>query len=158
MRSAVEFEVLGIPAPQGSKKFVGMRGGRGIMVESSKGLRPWRDSVAAAARRVAEEVGMFDCPLHLSVEFRFPMPKSRPKKVRDMGIAVKTTMPDLSKLVRGLEDGLQQGGLIRNDSLIWRDSSYKVEVIGWTGAIVRLSPNDPSHHVRSRLGGPSRLV
>ena len=33
--------VYGVPAPQGSKRHVG----HGILVESSKKLRPWRDAV-----------------------------------------------------------------------------------------------------------------
>ena len=35
----------GQPAPQGSKRHVG----KGVMVESSKKLRPWRQDVKAAA-------------------------------------------------------------------------------------------------------------
>ena len=47
--------VRGDPAPQGSKKFVGMAGGRGLMVESSKRVKPWRQDVVAAAREADED-------------------------------------------------------------------------------------------------------
>lgn len=140
MSEGVEFEVVGLPAPQGSKRPVGIHGGRHIMVEDNKNTKPWRSLVAAAARDVADEVGQFDCPLYLAVEFRFPMPKSRPKRVREAGIGPKTTAPDLDKLVRAVGDALKQGGLIRDDALIWKDGSYKVEVTGWTGAVISLRP------------------
>jgi len=52
----VEFTVLGVPAPQGSKRHVG----RGVLVESSKALGPWRDAVAWAARDAAVARSLFD--------------------------------------------------------------------------------------------------
>lgn len=132
----IEFEILGLPAAQGSKKHVG----RGIMVETSKNLKPWRDSVSAAARDIADTLdGPLDGELELSVEFRFPMPASRKKAVQEAGQCAKTSAPDLDKLLRALGDGLQAAGLIRDDARIarYRDVS-KVEVVGWTGAIVRV--------------------
>lgn len=36
---------LGAPAPQGSKRHVG----RGVLIESSSKVRPWRETVKAAA-------------------------------------------------------------------------------------------------------------
>lgn len=54
--TAVQFDVLGVPAAQGSKRHVG----NGRMVESSKALHPWRDSVAAAARDAAKDHGCLD--------------------------------------------------------------------------------------------------
>ena len=50
----VEFTVLGVPAPQGSKRHVG----RGVLVESSNALGPWRDAVAWAARDAALRHGV----------------------------------------------------------------------------------------------------
>ena len=102
---AVEFEVIGLPAAQGSKRHVG----NGVMVESSKKVAPWRDSVAGAARDIAERIGdsaPFDGPLDLDVTFRFPMPASRKAAVRSAGHAPKTTAPDLDKLIRAVGDAL----------------------------------------------------
>ena len=137
MIEPIEFEVLGNPAPQGSKRHVG----RGIMVESSKALKPWRDSVAQAAQDVARELDLaapLDLPLKMGVVFRFHMPTSRRKAVREAGVAPKTSAPDLDKLVRAVGDALKIGGLIRDDALIWGLEATKVEVMGWTGAIIRL--------------------
>lgn len=133
--SGIEFEVLGLPAPQGSKRHVG----GGVMVESSKAVKPWRQAVAHAARDVADTLGApLDGPLTLDVTFRLPMPKARRKAVRLAGQGPSVTRPDLSKLVRSTEDALTDSGLIRDDARIWSFSAHKLEVIGWTGAIIRI--------------------
>jgi crossover junction endodeoxyribonuclease RusA len=131
----IEFEVVGSPAPQGSKRQ--FRPG-GPMVETSKSLPAWRTALAEAARDVAETEGCIDRPVRLEVEFRFSMPKSRPKRVREAGSCPKVSAPDLDKLVRAVGDGLKQGGLIRDDAIIYSIAASKFEVVGWTGAIIRL--------------------
>lgn len=137
----ITFEIIGLPTPQGSKT----RFPNGAMVEgATKGQRErhrsWRDSVTAAARDAADTLndGPLDGPLMLEVVFRFPMPKARKKAVREAGICPKTSAPDLDKLVRSLGDGLEAGGLIRSDALICVTRSSKVEVVGWTGAVVTI--------------------
>ena len=110
------------------------------MVESSKALKPWRSAVAEAARDIAADVGQYDEPLHMEVCFRFPMPKSRRAGVRAVGIASKTTAPDLDKLIRSTGDALTTSGLIRDDALICSVHASKLEVIGWSGAVIRLVP------------------
>ena len=136
--SKLTFEVIGTPAPQGSKRHVG----NGIMVESSKAVKPWRSAVAAAARDVADHEDVaapLGGPLHLDVVFRFRMPKSRPKAVREAGRAPKVSAPDLSKLVRSTEDALQEAGLICDDARFWSLTASKFEVTGWTGAVITIS-------------------
>lgn len=129
------FEVVGNPAAQGSKRHVG--GGR--MVEMAKGHKPWRDSITAAARDIADGLEEpLDGPLHVTVQFRFPMPASRRKPVREAGWCWKVSAPDADKLQRALGDGLQAAGLIRDDARICRWSVTKIEVVGWTGAIVTI--------------------
>jgi Holliday junction resolvase RusA-like endonuclease len=136
----ISFEVLGLPSPQGSKT----RMPNGAMLDGrSKGARDrhrdWRSSVAQAARDVAEHEDItapLDGALTLGVEFRFPMPKSRSKRLREIGYNPKTTAPDLDKLVRALCDGLQAGGLITDDARFHLIAARKVEVVGWTGAAV----------------------
>lgn len=135
------FDVIGLPSPQGSKT----RMPNGAMLDGrSKGARDrhrdWRSAVANEARHVADSIGgTLDCEMELSVIFRFPMPKSRPKRVRAEGSVAKTTSPDLDKLIRAVGDGLTTGGLIADDARLARIYASKLEVVGWTGAIVTLS-------------------
>lgn len=141
MSRPIRFEVLGIPAPQGSKRaFVANGKARMRDMGGTKAVA-WRDSVAAAARDVAGHADInapLDGVLVLDVQFRFPMPASRPKKIRALGEWPKTTTPDLDKLLRSIGDGLQAGGLIADDARFWSTSATKLEVVGWTGAVISI--------------------
>jgi crossover junction endodeoxyribonuclease RusA len=144
---AVVLEVLGVPAPQGSKTgFV--RGGHVRMVEgTSKTGRAkhaaWRGAVADAARGAWGAQPPLDGPLVLSITFRLPMPASRPKRARVAGMVWHTTKPDLSKLIRATEDALTDAGVIRDDARICQLTVTKVEVVGWTGATILVAPAGP---------------
>jgi len=131
MTRHVGFTVVGLPAPQGSKRHVG----HGVMVETAINHKPWRAAVAQAAYELRGAEPMTG-PLRLAVEFRFPMPKSRPKAVRDAGESHKVSAPDLDKLVRSVGDALTEGGLIHDDALICELYATKREVVGWTGAMI----------------------
>jgi Holliday junction resolvase RusA-like endonuclease len=139
---ALDFEVLGVPAPQGSKT----RMPNGAMLDGgSKAARishrAWREAVAGCARDIAGEHGMYDEALYFAAEFRFPMPKSRRKADRERGWCWKTSAPDIDKLLRNTFDGLKDGGLIRDDALICRiGGTGRIEVRGWTGARIWLEP------------------
>ena len=50
-------DVVGTPAPQGSKSYKGHRGGRPVLVESSAAVGPWRDAVAWAVRSAMARTG-----------------------------------------------------------------------------------------------------
>lgn len=107
--------VYGTPAPQGSKKFVGMsKQGRGIMVESSKKVKPWRQDVGAAARDVGAGRAPLDGPLSVRMVFTIPKPASAPKRRKLYAMR----KPDLSKLARSTEDALVEAGLIADDARI----------------------------------------
>lgn len=102
-----EFEVAGEPIPQGSKKgFV--VGKRAVLVDDNKvKLKPWRAMIAKAA-----DLGVtFDCPVAVSATFYMTRPKSVTRKY-------PTVPPDLDKLMRSLGDGMKDGGLLRDDSII----------------------------------------
>ncbi len=141
------FDIIGTPKPQGSKRAF-TANGRAMMKESGgNAFAAWRNAVADKARAEAERLGgCYDVPLRLDVTFRFPMPKSRRAALRRLGMIPKTTAPDTSKLVRALEDGLQAGGLIRDDALIADLHAVKIEVWdngdgdAWTGAAVAIRP------------------
>ncbi len=109
------FTVLGKPAPQGSKRHVG----KGVMVESSKRCKPWRQDVRHTAIDLLPNgwyARMGDAML-LSVVFVFARPKNH---FRTNG-ELKPSAPkhctgrigDVSKLIRAVEDAMT--GIVYND-------------------------------------------
>lgn len=108
---ALEFVVYGMPGPQGSKKLVGRDGkGRGILVESSKKVKPWRAQVHIAAMPEVAVLG----PVEAEMIFTLPKPRKIPK-----GRApVPDRYPDVSKLARSTEDALVSAGAIEDDGRI----------------------------------------
>jgi Holliday junction resolvase RusA-like endonuclease len=139
MTALVEFEVLGVPAPQGSKTAVTVGGKARVIQAGSKSgrekHRAWRGAVAQAARDVAGD-RPHDGPLWLSISFRFPMPKSRPAAARAAGRWPHSVKPDIDKVLRATADGLTDGGLIADDSRICAVECEAWEVDGWTGAVI----------------------
>lgn len=123
----IQIIAYGLPAPQGSKRFVGMHGGRGVMVESSKRVKPWREIVHAAALAARNGAEPLDAPLLVRMVFTMPKPASAPK--------TRTTypcrMPDLSKLCRATEDALTTAG-------VWKDDA---RVVGY-GRLAKVYPNE----------------
>lgn len=131
---SLRFFAAGVPAPQGSKKPI-VRHGKAVMVEMSKGLAPWRASVAEAGRCLVGDDGPIDDPVLVAVVFVMPRPK-RLAKVHPTPRFVKT--PDLDKLQRGLGDALVSGGVLTDDNLIdqWLSSKRYAEPNEPTGAWV----------------------
>lgn len=117
----------GVPAPQGSKRFVGMRGGKGVMVESSKKVKPWREIVHAAALAARNGRSPIDAPVLVRMVFTMPKPASAPKTRR----TYPCRMPDLSKLCRSTEDALTTAG-------IWKDDARAVDY----GRLAKVFPNE----------------
>lgn len=103
--------VAGAPAPQGSKKHVG----RGILVESSKALAPWRTLVAWTVSQ-AWTGGPLEGAVAVRLRFVMPRPKSTPKRFTPP--AVKR--PDADKLARAVFDALT--------GVCWRDDSQVVDL------------------------------
>lgn len=111
----VEFQVAGIPAPQGSHKAFMPRGARyPVVTDDNPRTKPWRASVAYAAMQVRPSP-LLDGPLCLTARFFLPRPKSLPKRVQ-----YPSRKPDLSKLIRALEDALT--------GVIWNDDAQVVMV------------------------------
>lgn len=110
----ITIRVIGLPGPQGSKSFKGMRGGHAVLVESSKKVKPWRESVKAAAIAVMNGADPLDGPLIVSMVFTMPKPKAAPKTRR----TYPQTKPDLSKLIRSTEDALTDSGCWKDDARV----------------------------------------
>jgi crossover junction endodeoxyribonuclease RusA len=129
--------VYALPAPQGSKRFMGTsKGGRAIITNTSPALTPWRNEVVASSIRELDALGRpapFSCAVSLEVHFSFLRPKSATRSKRPyMSIA-----PDLSKLVRSTEDGLKDAGVFQDDALIVQLIATKQYVNEGPGALDR---------------------
>lgn len=124
--SRLHIAVYGRPAPQGSKRHVG----HGVMVESSKAVKPWRDDVKAAAEQAIKDLRNSVCPLDGPLVVRMVFTTRRPRShyrtgrnahlLRDSAPARPATIPDLSKLLRSTEDALTAAG-------VWADDARVVE-------------------------------
>ena len=120
--------VPGVPAPQGSKRHVG----NGVLVESSKRLRPWRATVTAA---IVEAGWAHDPilagPVHVAVQFDLPRPAYHYGTGRNAGV-LKSRAPlwhdkrgDVDKLSRAVLDALTEAGAIRDDAQVASLSATK---------------------------------
>lgn len=118
--------VYGIPAPQGSKSFRGIHGGKAILTESSKNVKPWRQAVTWAAIEQCKG-GKISGPVDMCVTFTMPRPQ-KPK------FSAPATKPDLSKLLRSTEDALTDAGVWEDDSRVVHTEMKKVYV-GSLGAL-----------------------
>jgi crossover junction endodeoxyribonuclease RusA len=138
--TAIHLRVYGLPAAQGSKRHVG----RGVMIESSKRVKPWRSDVVTAA------LAVYDGPLiegavGVSMVFLFARPKGhfgrkglKPSAPQHL---TSHAAGDLDKLCRSTLDGLSAGAggtLLRDDSQVVNLTASKRYCVGEErpGAIV----------------------
>lgn len=124
-------EVLGLPAAQGSKRHVG--GGR--MIEQSKNVAPWRESVThAACGAIAEDRIFFPitAPVAVHVTFWFPRPKlhyrtgRRSDELRENAPYWHAKTPDIDKTLRSTLDALTLSGIWRDDAQVVHADAQKV--------------------------------
>jgi crossover junction endodeoxyribonuclease RusA len=119
MSEPIHFFVRGHPKAQGSKRHVG----RGVLVEMSKDLLPWRKAIAdecAAAANGRKLLG----PISVRAVFWFSRPANHFGTGRNAGQlkasapAWRDANPDTDKLLRALFDGLTASGVILDDRFI----------------------------------------
>lgn len=119
------------PRPQGSKRALPVgkpcpvcKRSRTVLVEHADAkLRKWRKAVTEVAADVWAGRPPIDAPVILGARFWFPRPPSHLKKrggLRKGAPVTKQDPPDLSKLVRALEDAI-------TDAKVWRDDSRVAE-------------------------------
>lgn len=120
----VTFTVNGVAQPAGSKRgFVNHKTGRVIITDDAKKSRPWKAQVADAAI-AAMDGPLLSGPLELVVTFTVPRPKGHFGKGRNAGTVAAsappfpTVKPDLTKLVRAVEDALT--------GIVWRDDAQVI--------------------------------
>lgn len=122
----ITFFVSGHPKAQGSKRHVG----KGVMVEMSKDLGPWRRAIATEATEAAEGRKLVG-PIGVRAKFYFHRPKGHYGTGRNAGYlkksapTYKTSAPDVDKLCRALGDALTISGVILDDRLIARIEAEK---------------------------------
>lgn len=119
MTDTIAFTVYGVPAPKGSKSAFPFRradGSLGVNVREGKTKHPkqWEAAIdAVVAELKATGVEQLVGPLVGSAAFYLP----RPASVKQAKRPLHTVRPDLSKLIRAIEDPLN-GILIEDDSRI----------------------------------------
>lgn len=125
-RPAATITVYGEPGPQGSKRHVG----NGVMVESSKKVKPWRQDVKYAAIGATAHIPGWKAlhgPLAVAMTFTFARIKSHYRTgryahlLKDGAPAQPTVYPDLSKIVRSTEDALT--------GVVWKDDAQVVQYV-----------------------------
>ena len=123
------FALHGLPISQGSKSYKGHRKGKPVLVESAKGLKPWRTmlhtAIEANMLHTAPLAGGWPLlgPLAIDLCFTMRKPVSAPKTRRTWPIVY----PDLDKLCRAVFD---VGKLIQPTPL-WHDDSQVVDLHAW---------------------------
>lgn len=132
----LSFTVLGKPQPAGSKRAFAIRKG-GVptgqiaVTDANAKSKPWQQQVKLAAREaVASSPAalqwtstgpVLEGPLSFSMTFYTSRPKSHygtgknAGRLKDSAPALPTSKPDVTKLVRGVEDALT--------GVVWRDDS-----------------------------------
>jgi crossover junction endodeoxyribonuclease RusA len=113
----LSFDVLGRPAPQGSKKSIG----NNRFVEASKFLPAWRRDVREAAEHAVTVNGWarVSGPVEVEIMFYLDRPSSIPRSKRPYPIVP----PDADKLARGCLDPMT--------GLIYDDDSQVIRLLVW---------------------------
>lgn len=154
----IRLEVIGIPAPQGSKT----RMPNGAMLDgtSSTGrakLIEWRRAVADAGRSwlTGFPQAPLDGPIAVALHFSFPQVKSNPYRFWH------ATKPDLDKLIRATCDAIKSAGLIIDDSQICRIVATKAycdhdQPPGCEVQIFDLAEEEANKHKHRKLAAAQR--
>lgn len=123
--------VYGTPGAQGSKRHVG----HGIMIESNKRVKPWRQDVKTAAENtLPHDWTPFTGPVAVDILFWFARPKSHYRTGRNAHLlrddaptyATSHACGDLEKLVRATNDALTAAGIWTDDALVAELHTTKV--------------------------------
>lgn len=164
--TAIEFTVLGTPAPQGSKKgFYNKHLRRVQLVDDNKRpLADWRGDVVRAAIEALPGIAdasaqpgyrpLFDGPVFVDVEFRFDRPKGHWRTgknahlLRDSAPLFPAGKPDLDKVLRATFDAITTAGVWKDDAQAVYVTARKVYADARRpGATIRLETPDHVHAV-----------
>lgn len=130
MAILIEFVVPGVPATGGSKRYLGQRNGRAIIVDNDKRNRSWRDAVACEAARAMKGRAPLVGAVRVCINFSMPRPKShyssakQGEKLKPSAPEHHSKRPDIDKLSRAVMDALT-GVVWRDDAQVCRKSAEK---------------------------------
>lgn len=149
--TSLTFDVVGLPAPQGSKKgFYNPHTKRVQMTESSNKVKPWRQDVAAAAREQADADGWVTPtgPLEVLLVCFMPRPKyhyrtgARANELKPNAPVWVDKKPDADKVVRSTLDALTTSAVIRDDAQVARLTVEQRYADGAVGARITIRALD----------------
>lgn len=139
----VQFEVPGVPQPQGSTKSF-MRGGKVVTTSDNVQLRPWRDAVCWHARQAAAGTPPFEGPVVVSAVFWLPRPAGHFGRRGLLPSAPphpdRARKSDLDKLLRGVLDALTEAGVWRDDNQVVAFGEVAKRYSDKPGACIAVEP------------------
>lgn len=145
MELIARFIVIGRPAPQGSKSYLG----KGRFKEQSPHVKAWRNDVRNAAMKAFGDAQVVTGPVFTDIVFLFARPKvhyvsSNPNKdLRSNAPNWHTSAPDRDKLERATNDALT-GVIWKDDSQVAGTFSRKVYHRDFSGAYISVWTLDNS--------------
>lgn len=127
MTELLRVTVPGIPRPQGSMKLFRAKSGHEVAKYSDRTIE-WRHLVTAAVQSATNGQRPVDVAVVLHVVFRLPRPRGHfgsgrnAETLRPSAPRWPTTMPDLDKLARAINDA------ITDAQNVWLDDAQVVEI------------------------------
>ena len=124
--SPIQFFVAGLPAPGGSKRFVGFakKTGRAVLIDDAgqKNIN-WKANVAWNGKKAMEGRDLETGPLEVVMTFFMPRPKAHFRAngtLKPSAPLYPTTKPDTLKLTRSTEDALT--------GIVWHDDAQTTDL------------------------------
>jgi len=123
------FQVRGLPQPKGSARAFLVHG-KPVITSTTRNLKQWEQLVRFQLQDF--DGPPLEGPVCISLTFYLPRPKSAPRRV-----VHPATRPDLSKLVRSVEDALT-GIVYRDDAQIMSLTAIKAFATDFVGVAGRV--------------------
>lgn len=147
-------DVIGTPAPAGSKRAFVVNG-RARMAESSTKLRPWWQAVAGATQAALEQApaGVYPLlgPVEVTIQFHMPRPRyhyrsgARAHELKPGAPTYVDKKPDSDKCARSVLDALKAVGVYRDDAQVAVLAVSQEYANATTGARILVAPlTDPT--------------
>lgn len=119
--TSYNFEIPGVAAPQGSKKYVGKskKTGAAVLVEQSTKVKPWRAHVVAFIAKL--ELEQLRGAIGIDVTFYFTRPRTSTALYPSAG-----GPGDVDKLLRSTFDAFTTSGIWEDDARVCKLASEKL--------------------------------